>query len=115
MRFHTRLSKMIATSLCTAGVLISTSMPAFAQPRDMTTHVVSVRTYTDGNTHIGLSDNTLCAPGGRPDILRVGGEGTALIHAIALDALQSGRTVEVAYDDIRIGAYCNLVSLRIIK
>jgi hypothetical protein len=112
MRFHTRLSKMIATSLCTAGVLISTSMPAFAAPRRMTTEITSVRTFAEGNIHIFLKDETL-STGSDLHILRVGGDGAALIHASALDAVASGRTVEVQYDDVPTGTYCNLSSLRI--
>ena len=111
MRFHTRLSRILAASLCTAGMLLCTAMPAAASLRTSTAKVTAVRAFADGNMHIFLSDDTLCASPGALRVVRAQGEGAGRVHATALEALVLGRTVDVQYDDQPIGQFCNLTYL----
>jgi hypothetical protein len=113
MRFHTRLSRILATSLCTAGMLLCTTMPAAATLRTTTAEVTAVRAYATGNMHIFLSADTLGASPGSLRILRVGGDGADRVHATALEALVLGRTVDVEYDDQPAGYFCNLSFIRV--
>jgi hypothetical protein len=108
MHFHTSLSRILAASLCTAGMLLCTAMPAAATLRATTVKVTAIRAYADGNMHIFLSDDTLCASPGSLKIVRVGGDGADRVHATALEALVLGRMVDVEYDDQPIGQFCNL-------
>jgi hypothetical protein len=114
MRFHTRLGRMIATSLCIAGVLICTSMPASATVRRIRVKIEGVRSFADGNEHLFLSANAICSGAGTDAVLRVGGDGLDRIHATALEAFLRQRTVEIQYDDQRTGNFCNLVSIHIL-
>jgi hypothetical protein len=105
---------MIALSLYTAGVLLCLMRPASAAPQILpTAKVTAVRAYADGNVHVTLSQNTACSGVGKADILRVGGAGADRVFSAALAALLAGNEVEVEYDDVRSGAYCNLTALRI--
>jgi hypothetical protein len=89
-------------------------MPAFATLRTLRNPTVTaVRAYADGNMHITLSATTLCAGSGSLTSLRVGGDGAARVHESALAAPLNERRVNIEYDDVRDGNFCNLVSIRI--
>jgi len=108
---HKRLLTYGASTLLAAGIFTST--PAAATLRTITAKVISVRTYADGDIHIILSANTLCAPPASSTVLRVGGDGADRVHATALKAFELGRTVNVEYEDQPNGSLCDLSFIRI--